>query len=95
MEKLRDPSHTRAMPIEELKGLFARHGLPEPTQRWYRLESDMESLLGRSFPNPGDGDRIRALFRASLQDDALDLKTRQEGGRIVYGFPVAVLVAGR
>jgi ubiquinone/menaquinone biosynthesis C-methylase UbiE len=95
MEKLRDPSHTRALPLAELKGLFTRHGLPEPTHSWYRLESDLESLLARSFPNPGDDDKIRALFRSSIKDDALDIKAKQEGSLIVYGFPVAILVAPR
>jgi ubiquinone/menaquinone biosynthesis C-methylase UbiE len=95
MEKLRDPSHTRAMPLAELKSLFTRHGLPEPTHSWYRLTSDMESLLSRSFPSPGDDDKIRALFRAALKDDFLDIQARQEGDLILYGFPVAILVARR
>ena len=95
MEKLRDPSHVRAMPLAELRDLFRRNGLPEPRHTPYRLESDLESLLARSFPNPGDDDKIRALFRASLADDALGINTRREGDLIVYGFPVAVLVADR
>ncbi len=95
MEKLRDPSHVRAMPLAELKDLFRRNGLAEPRHTPYRLESDLESLLARSFPNPGDDDRIRALFRASLADDALGINTRPEGDLIVYGFPVAILVADR
>ena len=95
MEKLRDPSHVRALPLAELKDLYRRHGLPEPRHTPYRLESDLESLLARSFPNPGDDDTIRTLFRASLADDALGINTRREGELIVYGFPVAVLVAER
>ena len=63
MEKLRDPSHVRAMPLTELKGLFAvPAGLPAPRVSGYRLESDLESLLGRSFPLPGDADKIREIF---------------------------------
>ena len=95
MEKLRDPSHTRALPLAELESLFTRHGLPRPRHSWYRLESDLESLLARSFPNPGDDDKIRGLFRASIGNDVLDIKARREGDLIVYGFPVAVLVADR
>jgi len=95
MEKLRDPSHTRAMSLAELESLFTRHGLPQPRHSWYRLESDLESLLARSFPNPGDDDKIRELFRASIGNDFLDIKARREGDLIVYGFPVAVLVADR
>ena len=95
MEKLRDPSHARAMPVDEHKSLYARAGLPEPRLTWYRLESEMEALIARSFPNPGDDDKIRALFRASLADDGLGIQTRLQDGKIHYGFPVAVLVADR
>jgi ubiquinone/menaquinone biosynthesis C-methylase UbiE len=95
MERLRDPSHVRAMPADEHKSLYARAGLPEPRLTWYRLESEMETLIARSFPNPGDDDKIRALFRASLADDALGIQTRLVDGKIHYGFPVAVLVADR
>ena len=95
VEKLRDPSHVRAMPADEHKSLYAKAGLPEPRLTWYRLESEMEALIARSFPNPGDDDKIRALFRASLADDALGIQTRLQDGKIHYGFPVAVLVADR
>jgi ubiquinone/menaquinone biosynthesis C-methylase UbiE len=95
VEKLRDPSHVRAMPVDEHKSLYARAGLPEPRLTWYRLESEMEALIARSFPNPGDDDKIRAIFRASLADDALGIQTRLVDGKIHYGFPVAVLVADR
>jgi ubiquinone/menaquinone biosynthesis C-methylase UbiE len=95
MEKLRDPSHTRAMPLAELQSLFTRHGLPMPRHTPYRLESDLESLLKRSFPNPGDDDKIRALFRRSVEDDSLGINARREGDLIVYGYPVAILVADR
>lgn len=95
VEKLRDPSHVRAMPVDEHKSLYAKAGLPEPRLTWYRLESEMEALIARSFPNPGDDDKIRAIFRASLADDALGIQTRLVDGKIHYGFPVAVLVADR
>src|SRR6266850_1784489 len=95
MERLRDPSHVRSLPVAEHRELFARVGLPEPRVTSYRLEGELEGLIARSFPNPGDDDKIRALFRASLADDALGIQTRLEDGKIHYGFPVAVLVADR
>jgi ubiquinone/menaquinone biosynthesis C-methylase UbiE len=91
-ERLRDPSHVRGMPLEELRRLFLRASLPAPRVDTYRLEGELEDLLSRSFPNPGDADRIRKIFEDSLADDALDLATRREKGRIFYSFPVAVLV---
>jgi ubiquinone/menaquinone biosynthesis C-methylase UbiE len=95
VEKLRDPSHVRALPVDEHKNLYTKAGLPEPRLTWYRLESEMEALIARSFPNPGDDDKIRAIFRASLTDDALGIQTRLVDGKIHYGFPVAVMVADR
>ena len=92
-EVLRDPSHVRAMPEEELRGLFAQAGLPEPRVSRYRVECELEDLLSRSFPNEGDADRIRKIFADSIATDALDLNTRRENGAIYYSFPVAVLVA--
>jgi SAM-dependent methyltransferase len=95
VEKLRDPSHVRALPLAELRNLFARHGLPEPRHTPYRLESDLESLLARSFPNPGDDYKIRARFRQSVEDDSLGIAARREGNLVIYGYPVAILVADR
>jgi ubiquinone/menaquinone biosynthesis C-methylase UbiE len=96
MEILRDPSHVRALPLAEHVELFRRAGLPEPRATHYRREGDLEGLIARSFPNPGDADRIRMIFAESLADDALDMQVRRDGDRIVFGgYPVAVLAARR
>jgi hypothetical protein len=95
MEKLRDPSHVRAMPLAELTGLFTDAGLPAPRVNGYRLEGELESLLGRSFPLPGDADKIREIFAASLTDDRLGIPMSRDGERIRYAYPVAILVADK
>lgn len=94
-ERLRDPSHVRAMPEAELRGLYAQAGLPEPRVSHYRVECELEDLLSRSFPKEGDADRIRKMFADSIPGNALDLNTRRESGKIYYSFPVAVLVSRR
>jgi ubiquinone/menaquinone biosynthesis C-methylase UbiE len=93
MEKLRDPSHVRAMPATELKALYSSAGLPEPRMTSYELRDDLENLLKRSFPNPGDDDKIRDIFTASLVDDRLGIPLRRDGHVLHYAYPVAVLVA--
>jgi hypothetical protein len=93
MEKLRDPSHVRAMPLSELTALFGRVGLPAPRVTAYRLEGELEGLLGRSFPLPGDAERIRQIFAASLEDDRLGIFVEREGSAIRYAYPVAVLAS--
>ena len=92
-ELLRDPSHVRALTESEFKELFSAAGLPEPVISYYRVESELDDLLSRSFPHPGDDDRIREMFEASLADNALDLNTRRENSHIIYSFPQAILVS--
>ncbi len=92
-EKLRDPSHVRAMPEQELLELFVQAGLPEPSVGHYRVECELDDLLSRSFPNPGDEKKIRKIFAESIPTNALDLNTREENGKIFYSFPVAVMVS--
>ncbi len=94
MEVLRDPSHVRALPLAELETLLRDAGLTLRRRAFYQLASEVEKLLERSFPAPGDADRIRALFAASLDDDGLGLDTRRHGAtEIRFAYPVAILVA--
>jgi SAM-dependent methyltransferase len=95
MELIRDPSHARALPERELAGLFADVGLPAPRVTRYRLEGELEGLISRSFPKPGDDATLRRIFREALADDALGMNAREAGDTIVFGYPVAVLAARR
>jgi ubiquinone/menaquinone biosynthesis C-methylase UbiE len=93
MEDLRDPSHVRGMPLEELRLLFAQAALPAPHVDQYRLGGELEDLLQRSFPKEGDAERIRRIFTDSLADDSLDLATVRRNGKILYSYPVAILAS--
>jgi ubiquinone/menaquinone biosynthesis C-methylase UbiE len=95
MEKLRDPSHVRAMPVAELKALFAAAGFPQPRMTNYELRDELENLLHRSFPNPGDDVKIRGMFTASAIDNRLGIPVHLDGDRIHYAYPVAVLAADK
>jgi ubiquinone/menaquinone biosynthesis C-methylase UbiE len=95
MELLRDSSHVRALPVAELKSLFPAAGLPEARIAFYELRDELENLLGRSFPNPGDDDKIRKIFKTSARDDRLGIPIRLEGTHVYYAYPVAVLAATR
>jgi len=95
MEKLRDPSHVRAMPLAELAALFAGAGLPVPAVTRCEVRAEVEALLSRSFPDPGGADAVRAMFVASLPDDGLGVGARRHEGAIHFAYPVAILVAAR
>jgi ubiquinone/menaquinone biosynthesis C-methylase UbiE len=95
LEKLRDPSHVRALPLAELQGLFSAAGLPEPLTSFYELRDEVKNLLARSFPNPGDETKIFEMFAASADDDRLGIPLHCDGGRLEYAYPVAILAARR
>lgn len=95
MEKLRDPSHTRALPPDELRALFTAAGLPEPRVEQTRLALDLESFLARSYPPDGEHDknRLRAMFAEALADDRMDVEPCREANTIFFSVPVAILAA--
>jgi len=95
LEKLRDPSHVRALTLRELMGLFGAVGLPEPDATFYELRGDVPSLLARSFPNPGDDQKIIEMFKASAADGRLGVPVRIDADQIYYAYPVAILAASR
>lgn len=98
LEKLRDPSHVRALPLAELQGLFEAAGLPEPRLAFSELRDEVKNLLARSFPNPGDDAKIIDMFAASAKDDRLGIPVHRSigfggGERLEYAYPVAILAA--
>lgn len=93
LEKLRDPSHVRCLSLTELRSLFTAAALPEPEASFYEIGDDVENLLARSFPNPGDDAKIIAMFSASAEDDQLGIPVRREGTRLRYAYPVVILAA--
>jgi ubiquinone/menaquinone biosynthesis C-methylase UbiE len=95
LELLRDPSHTRALPLSEMKNLFAAAGLGEPLVTFSELRDEAHKLLARSYPNPGDDVKILAMFRGSASDDSLGIPVRLDGEAIHYAYPVAIVAATR
>ena len=93
MERLRDPSHTRALSLVELRGLFGAAGLPAPRETYYDVRGELEGLLATSFPAPGDIPVIRQMFADSLVDDALGMKTKRKDDKTLLSYPVAILAA--
>ena len=92
-EILRDPSHTRALTLAEMKSLGEGAGLEPRRQENFSFVMELEDLLAGSFPKAGDGDRIRGLFEEDIAAgrDSLGVATRREEGVIRLTYPVAVL----
>lgn len=92
-ERLRDPSHTRAMPPEELAGLFVAAGLRCPKVETLRLHGDLDSLLAHSFPREGDESHFRQMLADALHSDFIDFAPSSADGKIYLSFPIAIVSA--
>jgi len=92
-EILRDPSHTRALTLDEMESLGEGAGLEPRRQENFSLVMELEDLLAGSFPKPGNGDRIRGLFEEDIAAarDSLGVAARREEGVIRLTYPVAVM----
>lgn len=93
MEKLRDPSHVRALTLLEQKRLFAEAGLSPPREAFYNLSCPLERLLESSFPLPGDADKVRRMITDSIANDSLGMSARRDGEEIHVSYPIAILAA--
>jgi ubiquinone/menaquinone biosynthesis C-methylase UbiE len=93
MEVLRDPSHTRALTMDELRALFASEGLQPENESIYRLKVELDGVLSRSFPKPGDEVVIRRMFEDSLEGDTMGLEVRRKGEQILFSYLCLILAA--
>jgi SAM-dependent methyltransferase len=95
MERLRDPSHVRALSLSEMQESFDDAGLIGRKEVFYQVQFELEHLLKGSFPTPGDADKIRHLFLESLAGDGLGVHARCVGGQIFFAYPIAMLCGER
>ena len=92
MEKLRDPSHVRALSLRELTELFQEVRLDDMRTEFYKHGFELEQVLQGSFPNPGDADRVRQLFQDDLHTNRLGLGACRKDGQIHFAYPIIILV---
>jgi SAM-dependent methyltransferase len=92
MERLRDPSHVRALSVAEFDALGKACGLiPTGTTR-YPLAMDLERLLAASFSADGKIQLVRQMFEDSLTHDRLGVTPVRAQASIRFAYPIAVFV---
>jgi SAM-dependent methyltransferase len=94
-ERLRDPSHTRALSEPEILEMMEEEGLAVTRRHLYAWENTVESLLGRSFPEVGDRERLRRIYQADLSADRLAMNAREVDGELWVTFPTLIAVGRR
>jgi ubiquinone/menaquinone biosynthesis C-methylase UbiE len=94
MEKLRDPSHTSHLTPAEFLQMAGELKLRELRTEFVKSERHLETHLQASFPNPGDEEKIRKIFRDDIGKDELGLGAHWQGNEIYFAYPLIIL-AGR
>jgi ubiquinone/menaquinone biosynthesis C-methylase UbiE len=92
VEKLKDPSHARAMPAEELLALVAEAGLMNIRTAPFKLEFGLEKQLASMFPDPGDVETIRQIYLDDLITDSLGMGVHKRGEEIYFHYPTMIIV---
>jgi ubiquinone/menaquinone biosynthesis C-methylase UbiE len=90
-QKLRDPSHVRGLSLEELTALFYEAGIRDMGTVLYKSELELEKSLAASFPNPGDAEVIRQMFRDDLGVDRMGLGVEERDGALYFAYTVAIV----
>lgn len=92
VEKLRDPSHARAVGLDEFADLFAAAALETSPPIFYGLDVRLDDLLAASAPDPGAADEVRRTFREDAGVDRLGVNAREIDGHLWFTFPIVVFV---
>ena len=92
VEKLRDPSHTKALTHQEFEKLFQKLKLNNNRQAAYTIEVELEQQLEASFPNPGDDEKIRTLIEQDIGVNKIGINAYKRNGKIYFSYPISVYV---
>jgi ubiquinone/menaquinone biosynthesis C-methylase UbiE len=94
-ERLRDPSHTRALAPSELLGLFTAAGLE--IERIYSGEvaQNLERWLASSYTPPERAAEVRALIERDAREDLSGTRPYVQDGQWFFHHPTLAVVARR
>ncbi len=92
VEKLRDPSHVRNLTPVEFLQMASTLNLRDLQTRFFKTERNLEVHLQASFPNPGDKEKIREIFREDIGKDDLGVGAHWRDQEIYFAYPIMVLV---
>jgi len=91
-ERLRDPSHVRALTQENLVGLAEDNGLERVKCEFYTFDIALETLLSGSFPAAGDAHKVRELVIQDIGRDRLGVAAHRRGDMVVVSYPIVIVV---
>ena len=95
VERLRDPSHTSALPLSELVQLLGLVGLQVDKIETIDYDLDVEDWIARAEQSADDAQRARQLIAAAIGTRKFGGKRvwRDEDGKLWFSVRWAILVA--
>lgn len=97
-EKLRDPSHTRALTPDELINIgshhISEHLLSSPSFEQFSLTVDPEELMDKSFPTEVSRKHLVEMLEKDIPANLLGFNCQREAssGKLVASFPLTAVV---
>lgn len=95
LERERDPSHVRALPLSELVRLCERHGLREVRTHSYQTQRELGEWFAISRTPSAVAERIRAAFVESSAEDTTGLQVHCDGENVGFVHTFAWIVGVR
>lgn len=95
LERWRDPSHTRNLPLSELVSLFEGNGLQDLRTATYDTERELKEWFAISHTSSDVAERVRRAFVASMPDDATGLNVHFNGECVCFTHTVAWVMGRR
>lgn len=88
METLRDPSHTSALTLDQLRSIGVAAGLSEKQIESYRLEARLHTLS-----DPEDMAELEAMFDADIASghDRIGVRAWRDAEGVAFSFPISIV----
>jgi len=84
IERLCDPTHTRALPLSEFEQVFREQGLELVRKPGSELHYDVEEWIAHGGPDAATAAEIRALLEGSIDGDRAGLAVYRRDGRLRF-----------
>ena len=93
VEKLKDPSHVRTLPLAELQNMVSTAGLINAKAEFYRIKLELEDTFKAAFPDKKSNlDIIRQAVVADIGKDEIGMGASREGKDVYLNFPIVIIV---
>jgi ubiquinone/menaquinone biosynthesis C-methylase UbiE len=93
IERLRDPSHMRSLPLSELITMFARHGLEIENVYFGCLTPEVEIWMVNAHTSTTRARRVRQLLLRDEREDLSGAHPYRENGRLYFIQRTAAIIA--